>query len=526
MRKTRSIASWVAVVLTAAGVAAAEVDRRVVQAAKQGDKDAVQALIKQRADVNAPEADGTTALHWAVRSDQLDTVTLLIRAGANAKAVNRYGVTPLSLAATGGNAGVIEMLIKAGADPNDTREEGETVLMTAARTGKADAVKVLLAHGADVNAKEGWYGQTAVMWAAAENHASVVQALVDRGADVNARSKVLEPPKREITDFRTDKKGQALQTLLTTFPRAGLTPLLFAARQGALQAAGVLVAAGADLNLPDPDGIAPLSLAIRNGHDDVAAFLIEKGANVNAADSAGRTPLYTAVDVHTLDWIQNRPAPKSSGPLNSLDVVKLLLDRGADPNAQLKAAPPGWKGDAVAAQNTFGGVLGPGTTAFVRAAKNADLALMRLLLEKGANPNLTTRNHTTALMAAVGGLGRKYGANLQVTPEEEKSVIEAATLCLERGADVNAANDAGLTALHGAAMLGANGLVQFLAHRGAKLDAKAGQGRTPLDEALRGTPNIDGAPGDPHEDTAALLRQLMAKQGVSAKADKPTTSER
>lgn len=498
----------------------ATTDGRLIEALKAGDKAAASSLLQQHVNVNAAEPDGTTALHWAVRADDVDAAVRLIRAGANVKAVNRYGMTPLSLAATNGNARVIEALLKAGANANDTRPEGETALMTAARTGKVEAVKALLAHGANANAKETWFGQTALMWAAAENHAAVIQALVEHGAEINVRATVLEPPKRETIDFRTDKNGQALQTLLTTFPRGGLTPLLFAARHGALDAARVLVEGGADVNRPDPDGITPIELAIRNGHYDLAAMLVDKGADVNAADAAGRTPLYVAVDMHTLDWIQNRPAPRPSGTRDSLDLVKLLLDRGANPKAELKTAPPGWKGDAVAAQNTFGGVVGPGTTPYMRAAKNADLPIMRLLLEKGADPNLTTRGHTTALMATVGGLGRKYGADLQVTPEEERNVIAVVSLSLERGADINAANDAGQTALHGAAMLGANRLVQFLVDRGARLDAKTAQGRTPLDEALRGVTNIDGAPGESHEDTAALLRQLMEKNGIAASSAK------
>jgi ankyrin repeat protein len=258
-------------------------------------------------------------------------------------------------------------------------------------------------------------------------------------------------------------------------------------------------------------------LAIRNGHYDVAALLIEKGANVNAGDRVNRTPLYMAVDMHSLDWIQNRPAPKAEGALDSADLVKLLLERGANPNAQLSANPPGWKGDAIAAQNTFGNVVGAGTTPFLRAAKNADLALMRLLVEKGADTSLATRNKTTALMALVGGLGRKYGADLKVSPAEEKNALEAAKLVLDLGADVNAANEAGQTSLHAAAAIGANGVVRFLVERGARLDAKTRQGRTPVDEALRGVPNVDGAPGEGHEDTAALLRELMAQRGIEVK---------
>jgi len=517
MASTTSSVPVVVAALALWGTVASGADLRVVQAARNADAATVRTLVQQRADVNASEPDGTTALHWAVRSGNTEMVALLVRSGAQVGAANRYGVTPLALAASNGHAEIVNALLKGGARADLAGPEGETPLMLAARSGSAAAVSLLLEAGANVNAREQWYEQTALMWAAAENHADVVETLVARGADVNGRSKVLEPPQREILDFRTDKNGQALQTLLTTFPRGGLTPLLFAARQGSLGATRALVAAGADVNLPDPEGISPTVLAIRNGHYDVAALLVEKGANVNAADRVGRTPLYVAVDMHSLDWIQNRPAPKPEGTLDSLDLVKLLLAKGAKPDAQLTAAPPGWKGDAIAAQNTFGNVIGAGTTPFVRAAKNADLDVLRLLIAAGANPNIGTRNKTTALMALVGGLGRKYGADLQVSPTEEKVALAVAALCLDLGADVNAANETGLTPLHAAAAVGASGVVRFLVERGARLDAKTRQGRTPLDEALRGVANVDGAPGEGHEDTAAMLRELMAQRGLDGK---------
>jgi ankyrin len=497
-----------------ASVGAGAADPRVALAARNGDAAAVRALIQQRADVNAPEVDGTTALHWAARSGDADLVAALLRAGARPSPANRYGATPLLLAAANGHARIVDALLKAGARADAAGPEGETPLMLASRSGNVAAVTLLLEAGAAVSAKEQWQGQTAVMWAAAENHGAVVKALAARGAEVNGRSNVLDPPTRDILDFRTDKNGQALQTLLTTFPRGGLTPLLFAARQGSIDGARALIEAGADLNRADPDGITPLVLAVRNGHYDLAALLVEKGANVNAADRVNRTPLYMAVDMHTLDWIQNRPAPKAEGAIDSVDLARLLLEKGANPNAQLSANPPGWKGDAIAAQNTFGNVVGAGTTPFVRAAKNADLVFMRLLLEKRADPAIATRNGTTALMALLGGLGRKYGADLHVTPAEEKNALEAATLLLDLGADVNAANEAGQTPLHAAAAIGANGVVRFLVERGARLDAKTRQGRTALDESLRGVPNVDGAPGEAHEETAALLRELMARRGI------------
>jgi ankyrin repeat protein len=487
----------------------------VASAARDSDIDSVRKHLAAGADVNEPEADGTSALLWAAYQSSPELTALLLEAGANPNAANEFGVTPLLQASRYGDVATLRVLLARGADIASAVRDGETPLMAAARAGNVEAVTLLIEHGADPNEADSVEGQTALMWAAAENHGAVVKALAARGAEVNGRSNVLEAPTRDILDFRTDKNGQALQTLLTTFPRGGLTPLLFAARQGSVDGARSLIEAGADLNLADPEGITPLVLAIRNGHYALAALLVEKGANVNAGDRVNRTPLYMAVDMHTLDWIQNRPAPKSEDTIDSVDVARLLLERGATPNARLSANPPGWKGDAIAAQNTFGNVVGAGTTPFLRAAKNADLPMMRLLLEKKADPAIATRNGTTALMALVGGLGRKYGADLRVSPAEEKNALEAAKLLLDLGADVNAANEAGQTPLHAAAAIGANGVVGFLVERGARLDARTRQGRTALDESLRGVPNVDGAPGEAHEDTAALIRTLMAQRGIA-----------
>ena len=222
--------------------------------------------------------------------------------------------------------------------------------------------------------------------------------------------------------------------------------------------------------------------------------------------------------MHSLDWIQNRPAPQEVDALDSLDLAKLLLERGARADPALTSAPPGWKGDAVAAQNTFAGAVGAGTTPFIRAAKNADLPAMRLLLEKGADPNSATRSRVTALMALVGGLGRKYRADLQVSADEEKNAVQAATLLLDRGADVNTANEAGQTVLHAAAMVGANGIVRFLVDRGARLDAKNGQGRTPRDEALRGMANVDGAQNDPASGHGGIAGGIDGEAGPAGRS--------
>lgn len=488
---------WLLALAPAASLAAVPADTRVVDAVKAGNRDAVRVLIRQRVDVNKPEVDGTTALHWAVRADDREFVELLLHAGANVQVANRYGVTPLWLAAVNGNASMIDMLLKAGADPNTTLPEGETTLMRAARTGKPDALAALLERGADVNAQEGWHQQTALMWAISENHPESVTVLIEWGADVNAVSAVLDgEPRKDVVDGRTAKDGTALQALHSTFPRGGLTPLLFAARQGALECARSLIDAGADVNQADPDGISPLVMAIINGHYDLAALLVENDANVNFADPGGRTALWATVDMHTLEYTLNRPPPPPTDRVDSLGVLKLLLSRGANPNAALKRAVKGRKVNA-----TNHGLLGPGATPLMRAATHVDVAALKLLLEHGANPSLTTQNHTTPFMLAAG-----LGWRDLYSEGSDAEAIEFLTICLERGADVNAANDQGNTALHGAAERGTTKVVEFLVTRGARLDVKNKQGQTPLDMALGFAPVRESA--------ASLLRDLMVKNHI------------
>ena len=478
--RVKHIGAGLLVLWTMVGVSAAAGDARLIGAVKTGNRVLVEELLRARAGVNVPEADGTTALHWAVRADDLQTVHLLLKAGADARVANRYGVTPLSLAATNGNAVMIETLLKAGADPNGAQAEGETPLMTAARTGKASAVKALLAHGAAVNATERWQGQTALMWAAAENHPDVVRLLVEHGADLNVRSSKLEFPKF-IYNVNT--------MVRTPLPKGGMTALHLAARENAREGARALIEAGADLNLTDPDGTSALVMAIINRHNDVAALLIEKGADPNVADAAGMTALYAAVDMRALGPLTNRPTPKPTSTLDNAVLVKMLLDRGANPNAPLRLPTlPRF-------HNAGDALLGEGATPLIRAARTADLAVMRLLLDKGADPNLATRNYTTSLMISAGLRGRGRGG--RGTGQTE--VIDAMTLLVAQGADINAFNDTGLTPLHMIAERGDEEVVRFLVEKGADLDIRDKQGRTPLDVALR-APAAKSKP--------ALLRQL------------------
>jgi uncharacterized protein len=469
----------------------------LTDAVRIGDRAEVQHLLKAHSDVNVADADGTTALQWAVYADDLETARLLLRAGADAKIANRYGVTPLSLAATNRNAAMAEALLNAGADARAQVPDGDTILMTAARTGNPEIVRLLLEHGADVNAKGGAYGETALVWAAEENHAEAAEVLIEHGADVNARTNPLERAK--------DRFG--LEGVLTILPHGSWTPLMYAARQGSLEAARTLVDRGASLNLTDPDGSTALVLAIINGHYDTAALLAEKGADPNITDAAGMAALYATVDMNTLGEVYGHPARATTSKVTALDLMKVLLEHAANPNAQLKtpmlqrAHTPGEP------------ALGQGSTPMMRAAKNGDAAAIRLLLDHGADFNARQKNGTTPLMFAAGlGYGTGTFANDYATPAE---LLECVKILVAAGADVNAVSEAGQTPLHFGAQA-SDDIVKFLAASGAKLDVKDKQGRTPVEMALGvGLHGHAGGPPTVREGTANLLRQLLASEQKS-----------
>jgi len=453
----------VAVVSSAAGESA----QPLIDAVKTGNHEAVRALLKQPGALGRTELDGTTALHWAIRADDLDMARVLLRAGADAKAATREGITPLMLAAVNGSLPAVELLLEAGADANAVLPEGETVLMTAARTGRPEVLDALLRHGADLHAREKWYGETALMWAAAENHPEAVKVLVAAGADVNSRSSLLDIQKR--------RNGQSILSL------GSWTPLMYAARQGADDTVRMLASLGADLNLTDPDGATALVVAIINANYDTAAALVDAGADPNIGDNeANMAALYAAIDMHRLAVGHGRPNPKPSGDLDAVDLIKMLLTHGADPNAKLKAP--------LFQRHHTGGdrALGAGSTPFMRAAKSGDVAVMRLLLAAGADPKLTHPNLANALMFAA-GLGWRDGSPAAPAYDQgsEHDAMEAITLCIEVGLDINATTTAGDTALHSAVSgRGSETIVRFLVEHGADLHAKNEQGRTALDVAL------------------------------------------
>jgi uncharacterized protein len=479
---------WIVALLAATIFAASNSDTRLADAAMNRDSSSVRSLLKLHAEVNAPQPDGTTALHWASRWDDVEMANLLVTAGANVKAANRFGATPLSLACTNGSAAMIDKLLKAGEDPNAVISEmGDTALMLAARTGKPDAMKVLLDHGADAN-KTNSEGQTPLMWAVAEKNAAAAKVLIDHGADVNAQTHKLPPPSMFQTIFSAP------------FPAGGMTALLYAARQNDLESAKILVTAGANVKENAADGSSPLLVAVINEHYALGKYLLEQGADPNATDDKGRGPLYAAIDMRNLEW-STRPAPPEKDTLSDLDLINALLDHGANPNARLTKKIP------LRGQPSFDGrwANAIGATPFWRAAQSDDVTVMKLLKDRGADPLIATKDNTTPLMVAAGvgwSDGQSHGS--------QADAPQALKLCLEWGGDVNAVNDEGYTALHGASFRGANEVVQFLVDHGAKMDVKSKEGRMPVNMAE----GMHIGPGGwvEHDDTVALFHKLMASK--------------
>jgi ankyrin repeat protein len=456
--------------LSVARLGAAGTDASLAVLVKAGNREAVRTLLRRSPEaVNVVEADGTSALHWAVRVADAQIVRMLLDAGANPNTANRRGVTPLLLAATNADAAMAVTLIKAGANVGAPVSGGQTVLMVAARTGSPQTVAALLERGADVNARERVMGESALMWAAAENHDGVIKVLAAAHADVDARSSTMS--------FSRAKFGDGRSARFTVLPRGGWTALMYAARQNAPAAVRALAAAGADLNATDPDGTTALTLAIINAHYDVAALLLESGADPNVADSAGMTPLYAAIDMNTLDETPGRPAPIPSGDLDAPAIVRLLLAHGANANAALKGTV------LERVHNNGDGTLGAGATPLMRAARKGDVALMRLLLDHGADATRRTAKQGTAFLylAGLGGLGR-FG-EYDLTRATDKEFVEGMKLCLEHGSEIGETDDSGQTALHIAVIQREASSVRFLIDRGARLDARDRQGRTALDVA-------------------------------------------
>jgi uncharacterized protein len=467
----------------------AKAEAALAGAVQRNDRAAIRPLLEKKIGINATQPDGTTALHWATYHDDLDLVTRLLAAGADVRATNRYSVTPLSIAVQNGNATIIAKCLDAGADANASLTGGETMLMTAARTGKADAVRLLVARGADVHAKEPRRGQTAIMWAAAEGHAEAVQALINAGAD-----------------FRTPLDS-------------GFSPLMLAVRQGHIAAVKVLLKAGVDVNAPvqvrvNPklpegerpirSGTTPLDLAVANGHFQLASELLDAGADPNS-NRLGYTALHMIVYVRQPGIGDNDPGPEGSGTMSSLDFAKKLVAKGADVNARITRR--------VNLTNTR--FHDTGATPYLQAAVTADAEYMKLLVELGADPSLKNAEGATALMTAAGVGTRSPGEDAGT----EEEVLEAMQVALDHGADINAVDANGETAMHGAAYKNLPAAVKFLAAKGAKIDVWNTPNRfgwTPLTIA-RG---YRFGNFKPSAVTVAAIEQVMVAAGIVPPSEK------
>jgi uncharacterized protein len=545
----------------------------VADAAMQGDKSAVRALLQQKSDVNAPQADGATAIQWAAYRNDLELADLLIQAGANVKVANREGVTPLWLAAENGSAPMIEKLLAAGADVNERLPNGESPLMMAARNGNVGALRVLLDHKADPNLKENLRGTTALMWAVEQSHADAAKLLIERGADFKAataadtrNSRLNIAPtvaQRAAQDVNFGRRRRAAPGAATGTGGAGakdagkgspddaaplddfaaffgppkvkdgggLTPLIYAAREGCLDCAQTLVEAGADVNQVSNYGWSPLLTATQNRHYKLAVYFLDHGADPNLANKGGWTPLYLATDNRNIeagDYPVRRP------DMDHLDFIKLLLDKGAKVNARIcgvESTEKDCKGDTTETRTNFTmqWLYEDGATPFLRAAQSGDVTLMKLLLQRGADPKIPSAHNDTALAVAA-GIGWVEGVTFEWSPQES---LEAVKMCLDLGIDPNVVDDQGRTALHGAAHKGRTDVIQLLVDHGANLEAHdfgsrdtfagAMKGMTwiPLDWA-RGLVRVGVQSAIPHPEAEKLLIKLMTDRGL--KIPPPPTS--
>ena len=540
----------------------------LADAAMNGDPAAVRVLIQQKADVNAPQADGATAIQWAAYRDDLEMANALIAAGANINLANREGATPMYLASQHGSAPMIAILLKAGADANAIGPGGETPLMLVARTGNLDAIRLLFDHHADVNAKDKQRGTTALMWATEQGHPEAVKLLVEHGASAsaatdvdtrNARNNLANtvtqrlhssfgvlgkrgpgndgtPPPPEgaatpkpVASKLPNSEANTEDDVVAFFRRpakkdgGGLTPLTYAARENCIECAKILVEAGADVNQQTFYGWTPLLVATQNRHYKLAQYFLEHGANPNTPNNGGWTPLYLATDNRN---IEGGDYPVRAPDMDHLDFMKLLIAKGANVNARIcgvESKPDKCTGDSTETRTNFTmqWLFEDGATPFLRAAQSGDVELMKLLLDHGANPKIFTAHNVTPLAVAA-GIGWVEGVTYEWSPEQN---LEAVKMCLDLGIDPNIADDEGRTALHGAAHKGRLEVIQMLVDRGADLNAHDGGSRDSVNGALlgktwipldwaRGLVRVGVQSAIAHPEAAALLTKLMTERGM------------
>jgi len=503
-------AAWLA---CSTGVQAASA---LVTAASDADTSAALALLREGTNPAETSADGTTALHWAAYYDAVELAAALIEAGADPNAVNEYGARPLAEAAAVGNPDMIRLLLAAGADVEAANADGQTALMVIARTNKLEAAELLIEAGADVNRAETWRGQTPLMWAAAQSQPAMIRLLMQHGAEPDVRS------------FANNFRQVSAESRRMYRPTGGLTPLLFAAREGCADCVAALLAGGADPDFANPRNVTPLVMALDNAHMDAARVLIEGGADVDKWDWWGRNPLWAAVDQHAIPagGRADRRSPDATVPAG---IIAMLLERGANPDLQLKLPPPY---RSIVDDRGCDSMLTTGMTPLLLAAKTFDVAAMRQLLDAGANYDLPNQDGVLPILAAA-GLGssscdpRGYGPGIPhyETPDVQQASIAALAALIDAGADVNSQSPivtgpgsrfggrrTGQTALHGAVGWGWNEVVRYLVEQGARIDLADASGRTAYDAALGGGGRGRGDSDGPSNETAALLLELCTAQ--------------
>ncbi|MGD8340318.1 MAG: ankyrin repeat domain-containing protein [Gammaproteobacteria bacterium] len=499
-----------------AGAAAAQAASPLVDAASDAEGGTAMALLAAGADANAISEDGTTALHWAAYHDDVELARALIGAGAEVDVTNDYGSTPLAEAAAIGNPGMISLLLEAGADVERTNADGQTALMVVARTNQVEAARLLIEAGADVNRAETWRGQTPLMWAAAQGQPGMIRLLMANGAEPDVRSMANEWRQVSAESRRMYR------------PTGGLTPMLFAAREGCAACIEALLEGGADPDFANPKNVTPLIMALDNAHMDAAKVLIEAGANVNKWDWWGRTALWAAVDQNRIPagGRADRRTPDASLPI---EIIELLLAHDANPDLQLKLSPPY---RSIVDDRGCDSMLTTGMTPLLLAAKTFDVEAMKVLLEAGANFDLPNQSGVLPIAAAA-GLGssscdpRGYGGGIPhyETADVQQASIAALEVLIDAGADVNVegpivsstgsrfgGRSAGQTALHGAINWGWKDVISFLVENGARLDLTNAEGRTVFESALGGGRRGRGDAAVDQDEMAAFLRGLCAAQ--------------